>query len=51
MEHEENVRPDEGPTTEKYKPEIIFETSENIQVIPNFAEMGLKEELLKGKYP
>ena len=36
---------------EKYQPEMIFETSENIEVIPKFDGMGLKEELLKGKSP
>ncbi len=28
---------------------LIFETSEEVEVIPTFNDMGLKEELLRGK--
>lgn len=29
---------------------VEFETSENVEVIPSFQKMGLKEDLLRGIY-
>ena len=31
--------------------QMIFETSEEVEIYPTFETMGLKEELLRGKYP
>jgi hypothetical protein len=28
---------------------LIFETSENIEIVESFDELGLKEDLLRGK--
>jgi ATP-dependent RNA helicase len=44
------VEPTSNPNGLKDDTNFIFETSEEIEVYPNFDSMGLKEELLRGIY-
>jgi len=43
------VKEEAQEKSNKYKEEFIFETSEQIELFQTFDDMGLREDLIKGK--